>query len=262
MTKLARLVFAVCLVRVVVAAAQPFPFEIVTATMDMAGERVKVDVYRPYDSEAVGVAVLAHGFTRDRLRDRDLGRALATAGIVAVAPDLPSMVDHWGNGDALVGLVLDLERGVLGLPPTPRSRIVLIGTSAGGLASVIAAANLPGLAGWIGLDPVDRTGTAANAARRLTSRGVVLIGDASVCNLFGSGKAIAEAAPSLVRSERLRGASHCDFEGPTTQFCRTVCGGSSARMATVVRREAVGAALEMLDQMPDDPALAPRPADP
>jgi pimeloyl-ACP methyl ester carboxylesterase len=172
---------------------------------------------------------------------------------------LPNVVDAQGTGDALAGLVLDLERGALGLPPTPRSRIILIGTSAGGLATVIAASNLPGLAGWIGLDPVDRTGAGTSAARRLASPAVVLLAEPSVCNLFGSGKAIAQAAPSLMRSEHVRGASHCDFEGPTTKFCRTVCGRSAPGMAEVVRREAVEAALEMLHDTPSEDAVTPPP---
>ena len=72
---------------------------------------------------------------------------------------------------------------------------------------------------------------------------------------------IAQSASFLVRSERLRGASHCDFEGPTNNFCRTVCGGSSSRMADKVRSETVAAALEMLsgarsgEAQPPDGAL-------
>jgi hypothetical protein len=135
---------------------------------------------------------------------------------------------------------------------------VLIGTSAGGLATVLAAATLPGLAGWVGLDPVDQTTAGADAARQLSAPAIVLLGDASVCNLFGSGKWIAQAAPTLMRSERLRGASHCDFEGPTNNFCRTVCGRSARGMAATVRSEAVSAALEMLDRAREEPALAPR----
>jgi dienelactone hydrolase len=247
-----------CLLYAVAAAAQPFPFTVATEVAEMGGERVKVDVYRPYDIESNGVAVLAHGFTRDRLRDRDLSKSLAMAGITAVAPDLPNVVDSASSGDAIEGLVHDLERGALGLPPTPRSRIILIGTSAGGLATVIAASKLPGLAGWIGLDPVDRTGTGARAAARLASPAVVLLAEPSVCNLFGSGKAIAQAVPSLLRSGRVHGASHCDFEGPTTKFCRAVCGRSADGMAAVVRSEAVEAALEMLHDTPDEDTMTPK----
>ena len=227
--------------------AQPAAFSVVTKTTALGSADVSVDVYRPQELDPIGVAVLAHGFTRDRLRDRDLARALAGAGIVAVAPDLPSAVNLLGNGDAVAGLVADLERGTLGVAPTPRARIVLIGTSAGGLATVIAASKLPGLAGWIGLDPVDGTGMGTLAARKLHMPTVVLLADPSVCNLFGSGRLIVNALPSASRAQRMRGASHCDFEGPTNKFCRTVCGNGDPGMADAVRHEAVGAALDMLD---------------
>jgi pimeloyl-ACP methyl ester carboxylesterase len=251
---LGRTVLVAALLRAAIGMAQPAPYSVVTARTALSGEDVKVDIYRPVEFESNGVAVLAHGFTRDRLRDRDLAQALATAGIIAVAPDLPSVVDPFGNGHAVAGLVTDLERGALGLPATPRSRIVLIGTSAGGLATVIAASNLPGLAGWIGLDPVDGTGMGMIAARKVTAPSVVLLADPSMCNLFGSGRMIANAIPSLKRSERLRGASHCDFEGPSNNFCRTMCGRGEPGMADAVRRATVSAALDMLDP---PPAAAP-----
>ena len=230
-----------------VGVAQPPAYSVATETMALGSEDVQVDIYRPQEVDPIGVAVLAHGFTRDRLRDRDLAQALAGAGVIAVAPDLPSAVNLIGNGDALAGLVADLERGTLGIAPTPRARIVLIGTSAGGLATVIAASKLPGLGGWIGLDPVDGTGMGTLAARKLQMPTLVLLADPSVCNLFGSGRLIANALSSTSRSQRMRGASHCDFEGPTNSFCRTVCGRGDPGMADAVRHEAVEAALDMLD---------------
>ncbi|MEO8536914.1 MAG: hypothetical protein ABI533_05265 [Betaproteobacteria bacterium] len=241
------LLFALFVLAGTAPSARGTPFDVTTRTTSLGGSEVSVDIYRPQRSGPSGIALLAHGFTRDRLRDRDLAEALAAAGIVAVAPDLPSAVNSFGNGDAVAGLVTELERGTLGLPPTPRSRIVLIGTSAGGLATVIAASNLPGIAGWIGLDPVDGTGAGVLAARKLRAPSVVLLADPSVCNLFGSGRLIARSVRSLIRSERLRGASHCDFEGPTNTFCKTVCGRGSREMAETVRREAVSATLDMLD---------------
>jgi dienelactone hydrolase len=258
--RLARLVVtAACLSCAHFTTAQQPPFGVATEAAQMGGRGVDVDVYRPQGFESIGAAVLAHGFMRERSRARELAEALAGAGVVAVAPDLPHDADAMANGDALAELVQDLERGAVGLPPTPRSRIVLIGTSAGGLASVIAAARLPGLAGWIGLDPVDQGGAGVDAARRLEAPAVVLLADASVCNLFGSGRTIARAAPKLVRSERVRGASHCDFEGPTNNFCRAVCGRSARGMAQTVRSEAVGAALQMLERTDVEAPFAPEP---
>ena len=209
---------------------------------------MQVDLYWPDADSVSGIAIVAHGFSRSRARHVDLGQALAAAGIAAVIPDLPHVLDHWANGDAIVELAHKLETGALGLPPVARSRLVLIGTSAGGLSTVLAAAKLPGLGGWIGLDPVDRTGTGISAAAQLTSPAVVLLAEASHCNLFGSGHSIARAVPGLLRAPVLEGASHCDFEGPTNNFCRAICGGSSAAVQARVRDEAVSAAVEMLNR--------------
>jgi pimeloyl-ACP methyl ester carboxylesterase len=228
------------------ALAQPGTTRVHTEAAHLDGWDVDVDVYEPDSAPARGAAIIAHGFTRDRSRHRALGQSLAAAGIVAVIPDLPHAIDHWGNGAALAELADKLADGALGLPPIERSALVLIGTSAGGLASIVAAAKLPGLAGWIGLDPVDRTGTATSAAAHLTSPAVLLLGGASQCNLFGSGRSIARALPRLRRSEKLKEASHCDFEEPTNRFCEVMCGASSPQMQSRVRDETVSAAVDML----------------
>ena len=228
------------------AAAQPASFVLHTEVVQLGSHKVHVDVYEPGAEPYAGVAIVAHGFTRSRERHRDLGQALAAAGVTAVIPDLPYILNHWGNGDAIEELAHKLEAGALGVPPIEQSRLVLIGTSAGGLSTLLAAAKLPELAGWIGLDPVDRTGSGLYAASRLTAPTVVLLAEPSGCNLFGSGRLIARAVPGLLRSTVLRGASHCDFEGPTNKLCQRVCGGSSSEMQSRAREETVDAVLEML----------------
>lgn len=234
-----------------VAAAQPAPITSYTESVELAGGEQSVDVYRPDVESTVGVAIVAHGFTRSRARHRDLGRALAEAGVIAVIPDLPSVMDLWANGDAIAELAQRLEAGALRLPPVARSRLVLIGTSAGGLATVLAAVKLPGVAGWIGLDPVDRTGSGSDAASQLTAPAVVMLADASACNLFTSGRSIARAVPYLLRTTFVDGASHCDFEDPTNNLCRALCGRSSPAMQAVIRDETVTTALEMLRPLAD-----------
>ena len=228
------------------AVAQPSASTKDTATVEYAGFDGSVDIYRPGNGVSAGVAIIAHGFTRSRIRHRDLGRALALAGVTAVIPDLPNVMDLWGNGNAIVDLVDKLEAGTFGALPADRSHLVLIGTSAGGLATVLAAAKLPGLAGWIGLDPVDRTGTGSEAAAQLDAPAIVLLGGASSCNLFGSGRDIARALPHLVRTLAHKEASHCDFEDPTNNLCRVLCGKSSPRMQMLIRDETVRATLELL----------------
>ncbi len=241
-----RFSLSIALLLCAAAAAQPAPSILHTEVVELVGHNLHVDVYEPGTGPSGGAAIVAHGFMRSRARHRDLGQALAAAGITAVIPDLPYILNHWGNGDAIEELAHKLEAGALGVPPVEQSRLVLIGTSAGGLATVLAAAKLPELAGWVGLDPVDRTGSGVHAASRLTAPAVVLLAEPSICNLFGSGRSIARAVPGLLRSLVLSGASHCDFEGPTNKFCQRVCGGSSSEMQARARAETVAAVVEML----------------
>ena len=228
------------------AAAQPLPFVKFTESTRLAGENVRVDVYLPSAGSPQGVAILAHGFARTRVRHRDLAQALAAAGFIALVPDLPELLDPWRNADAIVTLAHKVESGDAGIPSVPRRRLVLIGTSIGGLVTIMAAAKLPGVAGWIGLDPVDRTRSAVRAASKLTAPAVVLLAKPSFCNLYGSGGAIARAVPGLLRSTVVDGASHCDFEGPTDNLCRVACGRGSEAMLSHVRDETVRAMAEML----------------
>lgn len=239
---------------------EPPPLYAITSqAIELAGQQQQVDVYQPLDRASRGVAIVAHGFGRSRVRHRGLGKALAVSGVTAVIPDLPNLMNLWGNGTAIVELAHQLEAGALGLPPVARGELVLIGTSAGGLATVLASAELPGLAGWIGLDPVDRTGTGVAAAERLASPAVVLLAPSTGCNLLGSGRAVARAAPNLLRSTTFAGASHCDFEDPTNKFCQVVCGESSPEMQARIRSDIVEAATALLAGAvpPDARAAAP-----
>src|SRR2546428_3793783 len=144
----------------IAAAAQPAPFMLDIQTIELSRRELHVDVYDPGAAPSRGVAIVAHGFMRSRARHRDLGQALAAAGITAVIPDLPYILNHWGNGDAIPELAHKLEAGALGVAPIEQSRLVLIGTSAGGAAAGPAPAEVAGPAGWGGLGPVDPTGRA------------------------------------------------------------------------------------------------------
>ena len=221
-------------------------YSLTTYSLELAGGVEQVDVYRPVATE-VGVAVLAHGFARSRVRHRDLARALASAGVVAIVPDLPRVLDLWGNGDALARFVEDLESGAVPALAVKRETVVLIGTSAGGLASLLAAARLPGLAGWIGLDPVDRTGSGARAASNMQSPAIVMLAEPSLCNLMTSGRAIAQALPRRWRTVDVTDASHCDFEDPTNNMCQVMCGRSSDATREEIRNEIVATTRELLE---------------
>jgi len=228
------------------AAAQSLPYTKFTELMTLTEASVSVDVYLPSEASPQGAAILAHGFGGTRRGHRDLAQALAAAGFIAIVPDLPGFLDPSRNAEAIVTLAHQLETGNAGIAAVPRNRLVLIGTSMGGLAAVIAAAELSGLAGWIGLDPVDQARSGARAAARISAPGVVLLAKPSICNLDGNGASIARAASGLLRSAVVDGASHCDFEGPTNSVCRAACGRGSNAAQSFVREEVVRAVAQML----------------
>jgi alpha-beta hydrolase superfamily lysophospholipase len=202
-----------------------------TRQMTLAEEATAVDLYLPDASSPRGLVVIAHGFTRSRARHVVLARRLADQGFFVAVPDLPYWTRAHGNADAIVDLVkaVETERGLDALP------VVLIGTSAGGLASLIATDRVPRLALWVGLDPVDTLGVAETAARNLQVPAVVIRGPSSPCNAGGSAKRIAGWLANLRTDLRIDEASHCDFEDSTTARCETFCGASeSARRALIV----------------------------
>ena len=202
-----------------------------TRQVTLSDQATAVDVYLPDASPPRGLVVIAHGFTRSRLRHVVLARRLADEGFVVAVPDLPYWTRAHGNADAIADLVkvVEIERGLDTLP------VVLIGTSAGGLASLLATDRVPRLALWVGLDPVDTLGVSETAARSLKAAAVVVRGPSNPCNAGGSAKRIAGWLANLRTDLRIDEASHCDFEDSTTARCETFCGASeSARRALIV----------------------------
>jgi dienelactone hydrolase len=209
-----------------------------THLVTLAMQAIEVDVYRPAVAPPRGVAVIAHGFTRSRERHRVLARRLAEEGFLVAVPDLPHWARPYANGDAIVEVVKSVteEPGLDALP------IVLIGTSAGGLASLLATDRMPRLALWIGLDPVDTLGLSEAAARNLRAPALVLRAPSGPCNVGGSAKRIAAWLPLAHTEVRIGGASHCDFEDTTNWRCESVCGPADPARQALIVEEAVRAA--------------------
>jgi len=185
-----------------------------------------VDVYWPDAATPAAMVVIAHGFSRSRHNMSGWGQHLAKAGFVAVVPDLPTQSDHARNGRFLSDLRALISADASWKMRIDPSRVALMGFSAGGLSSLLSAAESPGVALWIGLDPVDRDDLGVKAATRLKSRAVVITAEASSCNAHGNAKGIVAALP---RGEhfRIAGAVHVDAEWPTSWLAERVCGRSS-----------------------------------
>jgi pimeloyl-ACP methyl ester carboxylesterase len=210
-----------------------------TRPFALADEATEVDVYLPSVLPPRGLAVIAHGFTRSRGRHGMLAARLAEEGFAVAVPDLPHWVRHEANADAIVALVeaVTAEQGLDALP------VVLIGTSAGGLAALLATDRVPRLALWIGLDPVDTFGISEGAARNLQAPALVLRAPSGPCNVGGSARRIAAWLPKR-RTERIDGASHCDFEDTTNWRCESVCGPADAARQALIVDAAVNAVRE------------------
>lgn len=206
--------------------------------------RVTLDVY-PAVGPLRGAAILSHGFTRSRRTLAGHAQALADAGVLVLTPDLPCTFDFRCNARALAALVGSLRAG--GTFAAPVERVMLVGFSAGGLSSLLAA-DTPGVVGFVGLDPFDRTMPGEDerlgmvAAGRLQTEALLLRAPPSSCNAEAVAASWGTALPALWRDELITGASHCDFESPTDWMCRLACGDTDPASQQRVRQALLDAA--------------------
>lgn len=199
-------------------------------------EGTVADRYRPAFGPVVATVLLAHGFTRDRTTLAQLALDLAAAGFVVVVPDLPHLADRQGNAGFLSRLAAaERARG--------DSKLIFAGFSAGAAATLAAAAEEKGLAGWIGLDPVALD--AAPLAARLRAPAFVLRAPPGACNANASFAAVVPAFANLLADRVLPEATHCDFEAPTDTLCRRSCGEASPARQREVRAAVLEAARAM-----------------
>jgi dienelactone hydrolase len=219
-----------------------------TQAVKINGASVEVDVYKPIGPQK-GAAILTHGFTRSRTTMGEHAQALAARGVLAIAPDMPCTFDFRCNAAAIATLVNLLQNTeTFG---GSNQRIMLVGFSAGGLSSLLAA-DTPGIVGYVGLDPFDRvlpneTERAGIAAsRRLTTAALILRAPASSCNAKAVAAPWGSELKALWRDELIAGASHCDFEAPSDWKCRLACGDTDPARQLQVRQGILDAAARWL----------------
>jgi dienelactone hydrolase len=219
-----------------------------TLVLALDGHQVSLDVYPP-SGPMRGAAILSHGFTRSRTTLAGHAQALADAGVLVLTPDLPCTFDFRCNARALAALVGLLQAG--GPIGPPVQRVMLVGFSAGGLSSLLAAST-PGVVGFVGLDPFDRAMPGETerlglaAARRLHTEALLLRAPASRCNAEAVAAPWGSVLPALWRDELIAGASHCDFESPSDWMCRLACGDTQPSHQQRVRQALLDAAARWL----------------
>jgi dienelactone hydrolase len=209
-----------------------------TQVVKINGASIEVDVYKPIGPQK-GAAILTHGFTRSRTTMGEHAQALAARGVLAITPDMPCTFDFRCNSSAIASLV-NLLRNTDTFGASSQ-RIMLVGFSAGGLSSLLAA-DTPGVVGFVGLDPFDRVlpneteRAGITASRRLTTEALLLRAPASSCNAKAVAAPWGSELKTLWRDELIASASHCDFEAPTDWKCRWACGDTDPARQLQVRQ--------------------------
>ncbi len=212
----------------------------VTIELTLADRPVTVDLHRPLVIGAArGAVILSHGFTRSRRTLSGHAAAIASEGVLALTPDLPTTFDFRRNARGLSELVAMLRAGSAWAPAV--TRVVLVGFSAGALSSLLAA-DTEGVVGYVGLDPFDRELTSSDGAlgrsfaATLRTEAVLLRAPPSRCNAQSAAAPWASALPALVSDRIIDGASHCDFEAPSDWICALACGRADLGRQAVVRQ--------------------------
>jgi ABC-type sugar transport system ATPase subunit len=201
-------------------------FTRVREELKLSGESCNVDFYLPETARQAPLVIVAHGFSRSRKNFEGWGQRLAQAGYLVAVPDLPSYTDHKENADAINDLLKLMQRQPPRKVTRPAGdRVALVGHSAGGLASLLAAADNPSVAIWVGLDPVDSGDIGAKAAARRPFPAVVLLAEPSRCNQRENVKDLEKNLRGPFLITRVDGAGHCDPENPSDKWCTVPCGG-------------------------------------
>ena len=219
-----------------------------TQVVKINGQTVEVDVYKPIGPQK-GAAILTHGFTRSRTTMAEHAQALAARGVLAITPDMPCTFDFRCNAGAITEMV-SLLRNTTTFGSS-NQRVMLVGFSAGGLSSLLAA-DTPGVVGYVGLDPFDRVlaneteRAGITASRRLNTEAIILRAPASRCNANAVAAPWGSELKALLHDELIAGASHCDFEAPSDWKCRLACGDTNPARQLQVRQGLLDAAARWL----------------
>ncbi len=198
----------------------------------VVGCTVTYEVFEPADPSAVTV-LWTHGFLRNGASMRGWGELAASHGLRSVVVSTCASNPFNGRHNRNAADLRAVATAVVGAD----APVVYAGFSAGGLASLLAAAEDPRAAGMLGLDAVD-SGDLAEGALGLAVPALFLAGDPSSCNAQGNLLPVA-ARLSDARVLAVPYATHGDFELPYDPLVDRLCG----RAEPPERREALRATI-------------------
>lgn len=214
------------------------PYRVTASTVTWGGE--SVDLYTPtVDGPRPGV-IWSHGFARGPQFHVAAAERAASWGFLVAAVSLPSFSDHAANGSFIADSALpEVDAG---------AGAFVVGHSAGGLASLVAAAAHP-VDAYVGLDPVDADELGLATAPAVNAPALVLHGLASSCN--ADANSWDWALPNAWQVG-VTDASHCDFESNTEGGCETFCGSADATRQELIQAYAVAWLMHHSGQGADD----------
>lgn len=193
--------------------------------------------------------VLGHGFARARAQHANNGVFLASHGYVVVTVDFPNPLspdfDAWA---AQISAALDWMEAENTAPASrfynqiDTGRFGVLGHSAGGMATWVAAGQDSRIQAIMPLDPVPGQGAdPATLGAGLAMPSAWAAAPSSSCN--GNAGYLAVYPPTGAAHKAqyvVSNATHCDFEDPTNFLCTLTCGGASDARRQIWRRYAVG----------------------
>ena len=200
---------------------EPGPFAVDVSAGSFAcssGCVLDYDRYLPQGASSPVLVVASHGLECGRQHLADSAHHWASWGLAVVAPDLchSTMLDlnQFQNGLDVIELGASLSN----------DPVIYLGHSAGGLASLVAAAHDPDALASFGLDPAEWSGIGAAAVPNITSLAYAVIGVASTCNGWNNVLPLYHDL-SGSRVLRVTEADHCDFSSPNSCVqCQVGCG--------------------------------------
>ncbi len=186
---------------------------------------IQYTLFKPLNAPDAPHVVLAHGFLDNRNSMTGFANHYASWGIKVVTMDLlhSSLIDNdpFQDAEDLIGLSNQIGG---------EDAVIYVGYSAGGMRSIIAAAQDSSVLAVLGLDLVDASYSddflALENVLNISVPVWGLLGESSSCNSYGNGLDVYNNAENG-NAVRITEADHCDFESPADVLCTILCGGSN-----------------------------------